>query len=96
MALKIIGRFHKPKEGEVIITEHGRARIVRILFYADVIAEMKHGGASIEEIRSFDTRVEHFLGRKSRYFECDLLYPDGKIVRLDWSEYLAAKYHKLG
>lgn len=78
------------------MTEHGRARIVRVLLYADVIVEMKQVGASDKEIRSFDTRVKHFLGRKKRYFECDLLYPEEGIVRLDWSEYMAIRINKPG
>lgn len=78
------------------MTEHGKARIVRILLYRDVIEEMRQGGASDEEIRCFDKRVEHFLGRKNRYFECELLYPDRGIVRLDWSEYLAIKHNRSG
>jgi len=29
----------------------------------------------------------HFLGTKSRYFECEMEFPNGDICRLDWSEY---------
>jgi hypothetical protein len=85
------GKYRKPKEGEIVMTEHGRARIVRVLLYRDIIEEMKLGGASDEEIRRFDTRVKHFLRRKNRYFECELLYLDRGIARLDWSEYLAIR-----
>jgi len=94
MALKLIGKFRKPKEGEIVITEHGSASIARVLLYTEVIEEMKQGGASDEEIRSFEMRVKHFLGRKNRYFECELLYIDRGIVRVDWSEYLALKYNR--
>ena len=78
------------------MTEHGRARIVRILLYADVIEEMRQGGASHEEIRSFDTRVKHFLGRENRYFECELIYVGGRVGRIDWSEYLVIKNRRCG
>lgn len=73
------------------MTEHGRARIVRVLLYRDVIEEMRQGGASDEEIRRFDMRVEHFLRRKNRYFECELLYFDRGVLRVDCSEYLAIR-----
>ena len=82
-------KYHKPKEGEIVMTAHGKARIMRVLLYPDIIDEMRQGGASDEEIRRFDTRIEHFLRRKNRYFECELLYLDRGVVRLDWSEYLA-------
>jgi hypothetical protein len=80
-----------PKEGEIVLTEHGEAKIIRVLLYTDVIEDMRQGGASDEEIRRFDKRVEHFLQRKDYYFECDILYPDKGVVRLDWSEFLAIR-----
>jgi len=96
MTPKLIGKFRKPKEGEIIMTENGSARIVRVLLYADVIEEMKQDGASDDEIRRFDMRVKHFLGKENRYFECELLYIDRGIVRIDWSEYMALKRKKPG
>lgn len=78
------------------MTEHGRARILRILLYADVIEEMRQGGASVEEIRHFGMRVNHLLGSKSRYFECELNYPNRGVERIDWSEYLAIKKANCG
>ena len=85
------GKYRKPKEGETVLTAKGIARVMRILLYPDVIDEMKQGGASDEEIKRFNERVEHILRRKSRYFECELLFPDSELVRLDWSEYLAIR-----
>lgn len=96
MALKSFGKFPRPRAGEKVLTKYGSAVIRRVLPYAEVIAEMQQGGASDQEIGRFDVRVEHFLGRKSRYFECELLYPDGVIWRLDWSEYLAMRNKSLG
>lgn len=89
--LRALGRYHRPGTGEAIPAGQGEARISRILSYADVVEEMKSDGASREEIEGFALRVEHFLGKKSRYFECDLAYTDGETERIDWSEYLAMK-----
>ena len=96
MALRLLRNYRKPKEGEIVMTEYGRARIVRILLYEDVIEEMRQGGASLEQIERFDMRVKHFLGSKSRYFECELNYPDRGVERIDWSEYLAIKKANCG
>jgi len=52
---------------------------------------MELNGVSRDEIDGFDVRVEHFLGDKRRYFECELGLPNGEVERLDWSEYLAIK-----
>ncbi len=90
------GKYRKPKKDEIVMTAHGRAQIMRVLLYPDVIDEMRQGGASDEEIRHFDIRVEHFLRRKNRYFECELLYPDRGVVRVDWSEYITIKRNRSG
>ena len=89
--LRALGRYHGPRKGEAIPAGRGEARISLILSYADVAEEMKSDGASRQEIEGFALRVEHFLGKKSRYFECELEYPDGETGRIDWSEYLAMK-----
>ncbi|MCX6577635.1 MAG: hypothetical protein NTV82_14745 [Candidatus Aminicenantes bacterium] len=73
------------------MTEYGRARISRILLYNDVIEEMRQDRKSHKEIEHFDLRIKHFLRKKSRYFECELIYPDDEVGRIDWSEYLAIK-----
>jgi hypothetical protein len=96
MAFKLLAKYRKAKEGEIVMTKHGRARIVRILLYRDVIEEMNRGGASLEEIKLFDMRVNHFLGSKSRYFECELIYSDRGVERIDWSEYLSIKNERTG
>jgi hypothetical protein len=56
--------------------------------YAEVVEEMRENGLSKRHIEQFSIRVEHFLGKKSRYFECELSYPSGETTRIDWSEYL--------
>jgi hypothetical protein len=89
--IESLGKYCRPRKGEVVLTEHGEARISRTLPYDEVIEEMKNNGVANEEIKRFDLRVDHFLGRKSRYFECELAYPDGEVDRIDWSEYLAMK-----
>ena len=85
--MKQLCKYRKPKEGDIIKTEHGQARILRILYYDDIIEEMKWSGTSREAIERFGFRVRYFLGNKSRYFECELIFSDGRVGRIDWSEY---------
>ena len=89
--MESLGKYCRPKPGELILTGRGAAAISRILPYGEVRAEMRRDGVPSGEIQSFDFRVEHFLGRKDRYFECELTYLDGEVERIDWSEYLAMK-----
>jgi hypothetical protein len=91
-----LGKYRSPKLGEVVLTGQGEAEISRILPYGEVCAEMKRDGVPSGEIERFDIRVENFLGRKDRYFECELTYPDGEVERIDWSEYLAMKNRRKG
>jgi len=80
-------RYYVPSAGELIETEHGKAHISRIIAYHEVIDELKAAAVSEEEIRQFESRVEQFLGNVSRYFECEVVYSNGEIERIDWSEY---------
>lgn len=89
--MKSLGKFRKPRIGEILKTEHGRAKISGIRTYDEVVEEMRNNGVSGEEIDHFDLRVENFLGRKNRYFECELTYADGDVDCIDWSEYLALR-----
>ncbi len=57
--------------------------------FKDAVEEMRRNGVSLEDIKRFDLRVVHFLGLRSRYFECEVELPDGEILRLDWSEYFS-------
>lgn len=93
---KSLGKYRRPKPGEVVLTGRGAAEISRILPYDEVCEEMKRDGVPSGEIERFDIRVENFLGRKDRYFECELTYPDGEVQRIDWSEYLAMKNGRKG
>jgi hypothetical protein len=90
------GKYTRPKPGEKVLTGQGEAEISRILPYDEVCAEMKRDGVPSGEIEQFDIRVENFLGRKDRYFECELTHPDGEVERIDWSEYLAMKNRRKG
>lgn len=92
--MKSLGEYTHPKIGEFIRTDHGQAEVLDILFYNDVIEELKTDGISDEEIDQFRYRVEHFLGNKEKYFECEIQYADGTIDRIDWSEYLASRNRK--
>ena len=85
--MKFIQAYPRPKIGDEIITEHGPAIVSRFFSYRDVVEEMRRNGLSKKEIEQFDFRVEHFLGKTGRYFECELTYPDGETTRIDWSEY---------
>ena len=89
--MKSLGKYWRPKPGEVVLTRQGEAEISRILPYDEVCAEMKRDGVPRGEIERFDVRVENFLGKKDRYFECELTYSDGEVERIDWSEYLAMR-----
>lgn len=77
-----LGKYRRPKIGEKI----GEAKIVKILSFDDIIDDM-----SDKELESFKSRVENFLGDTEKYFECILLYPNGDIDQIDWSEYLVIK-----
>lgn len=92
--MKSLGEYAHPKIGEFIRTDHGQAEVLDVLFYNDVIEELKTDGISDEEIDQFRYRVEHFLGNKEKYFECEIQYADGTIDRIDWSEYLAFRNRK--
>jgi hypothetical protein len=84
--------------GELIETEHGQARITRIIAYHEVIDELKAAGVAEEKIKQFELRAERFLGDVSRYFECEVVYSNGETERIDWSEYgsLRAKHRRRG
>lgn len=92
--MKSLGEYKCPKIGEIIKTDYGNAEIIDAKFYDKVIEEMKENGLSDEEIDQFAHRVEHFLGNKEKYFECEIQYEDGEIDSIDWSEYLAFKNRK--
>jgi len=94
--VKSLGRYRKPRPGEQLETEYGKASVLRVFPYDEVIDEMRRDGVSGKEIERFDVRVENFLGRKGRYFECELTYQDGEVERIDWSEYLAMKNGRRG
>lgn len=92
--MKSLGEYKCPKIGEIIKTDYGNAEIIDAKFYNKVTEEMENNGLSDEEIGQFTYRVEHFLGNKEKYFECEIQYEDGEIDRIDWSEYLAFKNKK--
>jgi hypothetical protein len=89
--MKPAGSYSRPKVGEKVVTPKGIAFISRIIPYGEVIEEMRQNGLSKREIERFNIRVEHFLGKKSRYFGCELSYPNGETTRIDCSEYLFLK-----
>jgi hypothetical protein len=88
---KSLGKYVRPRTGEILQTSYGKARVSRVLPYETVIEEMRREGVPNRAIEDFDIRVSHFLGDKGRYFECELCYPDGEVDRIDWSEYLALR-----
>jgi hypothetical protein len=89
--VKSLGRYGRPEPGEELLTEYGKARVLRVVPYEEVVEEMRRDLVASEEIELFDARVEHFLGNKRKYFEAELAYPDGEVERIDWSECLAIK-----
>jgi hypothetical protein len=86
--MKAFRAYSRPKEGKRVITDRGAAAVSKISSYHDVVEEMKRNGLAKKEIEQFNFRVEHFLGKRGRYFECELFYPDSETTRIDWSEYL--------
>jgi len=80
-------KYPVPSVGEIIETEYGQARILRIISHQDVIDELRASGLPEEEISRLDSRIGRFLGDISRYFECEVVYSDGETERIDWSEY---------
>lgn len=89
--MKLAGIYSRPKVGEKLITQHGPAVVSRIIDFAEVVEELRVNGLSKKYVEQFGIRAEHFLGKKRRYFECELSYPDGEKTRIDWSEYLSLK-----
>lgn len=93
--MKSLGEYKYPEIGEKIRTKRGDAEVTDVKYYDRVIEELGNGGFSEEEINHFTDRVEHFLGNKERYFECEVRYKDGETDSIDWSEYLAFR-NKMG
>jgi hypothetical protein len=89
--IKSLGGYDRPEPSEELLTEYGKARVLRVVPYEEVVEEMRRDLVANKEIERFDARVEHFLKDKRKYFECELAYPDGEVERIDWSEYLAIK-----
>lgn len=85
----IHNELRRPRIGETIRLSEGEARIIAVIGFKDAVEEMIKNGVPLESIKSFEVRVKHFLNKKSRYFECELEFPGGEIMRIDWSEYLA-------
>ena len=93
--MRALGEYRMPKVGQILSTNDGRAEILSIKHYDEILDELELDGHSKEEISDFTARIEHFLGNKERYFECDIRNEDGEIDRIDWSEYLAYKNKKV-
>ena len=89
--MKSLGEYKHPEIGEKITTKYGEAKITNIKSHDKVIEELGNDGFPEEEIGQFTNRVEHFLGNKDKYFECDIQYEDGETDNIDWSEHLAIK-----
>lgn len=66
--MKSLGEYTHPKIGEFIRIDDGEAEVLDVLFYGDVIEELKNNGVSNEEIEQFTYRIEHFLGNKEKHF----------------------------
>jgi len=93
--MRALGEYHVPKVGQVLSTSDGRAEILSIKHYDEILDELELDGHSKEEMNGFTARVEHFLENKENYFECEIRYEDGELDRIDWSEYLAYKNKKV-
>ena len=81
------GRLRRPAVGKVVRTRNGKARVLRILGYDSVVEEMELNGVSVKVIKRFRGRVVHFLEDTKKYFECEVIYANGEIERIDWSEF---------
>jgi len=79
--------YHIPLIGDIIETEHGKARVLRLISYREAIDEMRDSGVLEKDINRFKMRIRTFLLDITKYFECELVYPNGETERIDWSEY---------
>ena len=79
--------YRIPVVGEVIETEHGKAIVIRLILFREAIDEMRASGTHEKDIKRFKTRISRFFQDITKYFECEVVYPDGEIERIDWSEY---------
>ena len=79
--------YRIPVVGEIIETEHGKAIVLRLILYRETIDEMRASGTLEKDIKRFKTRIGRFFQDVTKYFECEVVYPDGEIERIDWSEY---------
>ena len=79
--------YRIPVVGEVIETEHGKAIVLRLILYREAIDEMRASGTLEKDIKRFKTRISRFFQDVTKYFECELVYPNGETERIDWSEY---------
>ena len=93
--MRNLGEYRMPRIGEILSTNDSRAEILSIKHYDEILDELELDGHSKEEISDFTARIEHFLGDKKRYFECEIKHEGGEIDRIDWSEYLAFKNKKV-
>ena len=89
--MKSLGPYRRPETGETLETEYGEGSVSKVLGYREIVEEMAENGVSKNEIEHFDLRIENFLGKKGRYFECELTFQDGEVERIDWSEYLVLR-----
>jgi hypothetical protein len=92
--IRNLREYRMPKIGETLSTDDGHGEILSVKHYDEILDELELDGHSKEEINDFAARIEHFLGNKERYFECDIRNQDGEIKRIDWSEYLALKIRR--
>lgn len=79
--------YQVPIVGDFMETEHGLAKVTRLITYDEVVEEMRFFGASKKELKRFNSAIRVFLQDETMYFECEIVYPNGECERIDWSDY---------
>ncbi|GEM_PF-6888015 len=83
------------RKGEILETKQGKAEVVAIERWEDLkgILEKEMGKEEFEALKS---RIRHFLGDESKYYEVWIRYlaPPRDYQTLDWSEYGRLKKEK--
>ncbi len=83
-----------PQIGEIIEMPGSKAKIVRIIPYEQVLAEMKSSGVDETEIKEFNKQVRLCVGSLKKYFEVEVEDETGQRRRLDWGEYSELKFEE--
>lgn len=88
-----LDKHYVPRIGEKILTDNGKAEILRLYSYDEYFVEkMKNEIASKGYFDYFERRVESIPEGIQEVFDCLIRYDkDGEFSYIEWPDYLAAK-----